>query len=67
MVAYLDQQESLQSVRDKAIILLGFFGAFRRSKLVALKWEHIQFVRGGIVVQVAVLSQTQINYRGIHP
>ena len=41
-----DGQESLKSVRDKAILLLGFFGAFRRSELVVLKRDYIQFALG---------------------
>jgi len=31
--------------RDRALLLLGFAGGFRRSELVALDREHVTFVR----------------------
>lgn len=31
---------------------IGFFGAFRRSELVALRWEGIQFVKEGIEILI---------------
>ncbi len=36
--------------RDKALLLLGFAGAFRRSELVALDVADLQFNRQGVVV-----------------
>lgn len=39
-------------LRDRALILLGFFGAFRRSELVGLKWEDLQQVENGYAVEV---------------
>ncbi len=42
--------ETLAGVRDKAILLLGFAGAMRRSELVALNWENIQMADEGLVV-----------------
>jgi integrase len=32
-------------LRDKAIILLGFAGAFRRSELVSIEYEDLDFVK----------------------
>jgi integrase len=52
IVGHLEQQPGLPSVRDKALILVGFFGAFRRSELVNLKWEQIQFVKEGITIEL---------------
>ena len=43
MVATLDT--SLRGKRDKAILLLGFAGAFRRSELVGLNVADIRFIR----------------------
>ncbi len=37
-------------LRDRALLLVGFVGAFRRSELVALNVEGIQFTREGAVV-----------------
>lgn len=47
---YLIEHESVINIRNRAIILVGFFGAFRRSELVALKWEHVEFVSDGMVI-----------------
>jgi len=42
----------LLGVRDRALILLGFAGAFRRSELVALDVDDLVFERGGIAVTI---------------
>lgn len=39
--------------RDKALVLLGWSGALRRSELVALDIEHIDFVKEGMTVSIA--------------
>ena len=41
-----------KALRDRALILLGFFGAFRRSELVGLKWEDLKEVENGFAVEV---------------
>ena len=40
----------LKDVRDRALLLIGFAGGFRRSELVALNVEDIEHVRQGIVI-----------------
>lgn len=37
-------------IRDRALLLIGFAGAFRRSELVALNIEGVQFTRQGAVL-----------------
>src|SRR3990167_140463 len=37
-------------IRNCALIQLGFFGAFRRSELIAIKWEDITFSKEGIEI-----------------
>jgi site-specific recombinase XerD len=44
--------DSLIGLRDRAILLLGFAGAFRRSELVALDVADIQSVDGGLRVTI---------------
>ncbi|WP_346835989.1 site-specific integrase [Paenibacillus polymyxa] len=44
--------DKLQGVRDRAILLIGFAGAFRRSELVSLDIESISVVKEGLIVQV---------------
>ncbi len=52
MVAYLKGSSRLVDVRNNALLQIGFFGAFRRSELVAICWEHIQFVPEGIEILI---------------
>ena len=42
----------IKGVRDKALLLTGFAGAFRRSELVALQVTDIQFVTEGAVIRI---------------
>lgn len=44
--------DDIASVRDRALIFLGFAGAFRRSELVAVRAEHLTFSAEGLVVFV---------------
>jgi integrase len=39
-----------KGIRDRALLLLGFAGAFRRSELVGIDRENIEFVPEGVVV-----------------
>lgn len=41
---------SLRDQRDRALLLLGFAGAFRRSELVALGRGDLDFVRQGLII-----------------
>lgn len=45
--------DSLAGRRDRALLLLGFAGAFRRSELVALDVADLQFNATGLVANVA--------------
>lgn len=45
-------EDDLKGLRDKALILTGFYGAFRRSELVALRVEDIRLHEKGIVITV---------------
>lgn len=44
--------ECNSKLRDKALLLLGFTGAFRRSELVALNIEDLQFTEEGLIVSM---------------
>lgn len=44
--------ETLRDQRDRALLLLGFAGGFRRSELVALQWADIETVRQGLIVTI---------------
>ena len=55
--------DSTKDMRDKALLLLGFAGAFRRSELVGLDVSDIEHVRQGIVVTLR-RSKTDQNGAG---
>ena len=42
----------MKGARDKALLLTGFAGAFRRSELVALQVEDVLFVEEGILIHL---------------
>jgi len=44
--------EGLLGVRDRALLLVGFAGAFRRSELVGLDHGDVEFARDGLVVRI---------------
>ncbi|PCJ61503.1 MAG: integrase [Rhodospirillaceae bacterium] len=44
--------DGMKDTRDRALLLLGFAGGFRRSELVALDVEDIQSVRQGMIVTI---------------
>ncbi|MCY0896422.1 MAG: site-specific integrase [Alicyclobacillaceae bacterium] len=43
---------TLRGLRDQALLLIGFAGAFRRSELVALRWEDVEFREDGVVMTI---------------
>jgi integrase len=51
----------IKGVRDKALLLTGFAGAFRRSELVALQVADIQFVKEGAVIRIRRSKTDQIG------
>lgn len=53
----------LKDVRDRALLLLGFAGGFRRSELVGLNWEDVLSARQGLEVTLR-RSKTDQNGAG---
>ena len=41
-----------RGIRDRALILIGFAGAFRRSELVALQYDDVAFVKEGLTLML---------------
>ena len=52
-----------KGLRDKALLLVGFFGALRRSELVGLNVEDIEFVPEGAILTIRK-SKTDQEGRG---
>ena len=42
--------EGMKNARDRALLLIGFAGGFRRSEIVGLNCDHIERVRQGVVI-----------------
>ena len=53
--------ENLQGLRDRALLLLGFAGGFRRSELAALKVDDISMETDGLVI---VLRRSKTDQEG---
>jgi integrase len=47
------EPQTLKGLRDRALLLIGFAGAFRRSELVALDVEHLTAQAEGLSVLIA--------------
>jgi integrase len=46
----IDRQKPVKAARDRALLLVGFAGAFRRSELVAIRVEDIKHVDSGVEI-----------------
>jgi integrase len=51
----------LKDVRDRALLLLGFAGGFRRSELIGLNWDDLIPVRRGLEV---ILRRSKTDQKG---
>ncbi len=50
MIVGLAESKHMKSVRDRALLLVGFFGAFRRSELVGLNIDHLVWESEGVII-----------------
>jgi site-specific recombinase XerD len=57
------EPQTLKGLRDRALLLMGFAGAFRRSELVALDTDHLTQQEEGLAVRIAS-SKTDQEGRG---
>ena len=46
------KEKNIRKIRDKALVLIGFSGGFRRSELVDIEYEDIEFVEEGAKIFV---------------
>lgn len=52
ILAMVENLTGLIGLRDKALLLVGFAGAFRRSELIAINCTDIEWVEQGMVVHI---------------
>lgn len=53
MLDIFSEAVGIKGLRDRAVLLLGFAAALRRSELVALDRHHLEFVSEGLIVTIA--------------
>ena len=46
------QKEKIKKFRDRSIILIGFSGGFRRSEIVGLDYDDLEFVKEGLKINI---------------
>lgn len=61
MNAIEKNESNIRKIRDKSIILLGFAGGFRRSEIVSLDCEDIEFVKEGMKVMLKKSKTDQFS------
>jgi integrase len=62
LILVLDaMSEGLRDARDRALLLVGFAGGFRRSELVGINREDIELVRFGIVIHLRKSKTDQMG------
>ena len=54
IINVIDQQkiEEIKKLRDKSIILIGFGGGFRRTELISIDHEDLEFVPEGLKITI---------------
>jgi integrase len=61
MVTDLKNSNRLIDLRDRALLLLGFSGAFRRSELIGIDVEHVAYDGEGISINIPHSKTDQIG------
>ena len=56
-----NEKETKKKLRDKALILIGFSGAFRRSELVSIEYEDLEFVDEGLKIFIKKSKTDQLG------
>lgn len=59
----LQTEDSLAATRDNALLQTGFFGALRRSELVNIRVEHLEWEKQGVVIMIPQ-SKTDQAHQG---
>jgi integrase len=54
-------KDTARGIRDRAIILITYAGALRRSETVSIDWEHIDWKQKGIII---TLGRTKADQEG---
>lgn len=52
VIVMVEDLQGVKGVRDRALLLVGFAGAFRRSELVSIEYHDLEFAEQGLVVNL---------------
>jgi integrase len=63
MLAAVGPDDSLQAIRDKAILTLGLQGGFRRSELADLRFKDVVFLRNSLRIYITYSKANQSGDR----
>jgi len=63
IATHLQKENTLAAWRDNALLQIGFFGAFRRSELIAIQYENITWHKEGIEILLSH-SKTDQTHEG---
>jgi integrase len=61
IITCLKQEKTMRAFRDNALLQLAFFGAFRRSELVAICYEQIEWKDKGVDILISHSKTDQTN------
>ena len=67
MLALIDLQKPVRAARDRALLLVGFAGAFRRAELVAVQYEDITVVDEGIEILLRRSKRPKGGAKRLYP
>lgn len=59
LIAMIKRMDGLSGARDRALLLVGFHGAFRRSELAGIRTTDVTFAKEGMVIRIKVSKTDQ--------
>ena len=59
--AITDEKNEFKKIQNKALILIGFAGGFRRSELVSIEYDDVDFVDEGVKINIKKSKTDQIG------
>ncbi len=59
--AIIDEKNEFKKIQNKALILIGFAGGFRRSELVSIEYDDVDFVSEGVKINIKKSKTDQVG------
>ena len=56
-----DEKNEFKKIQNKALILIGFAGGFRRSELVSIEYDDVDFVNEGVKINIKKSKTDQLG------